>query len=224
MSDKEGENMNCSANIIEYMHQYLDEEIEDQHKKVLITHLDECEDCAVHFHELKKTIALVQSTSHIHAPKHFTENVLSMLPKEQKRATVKRWVRHHPLLTAASLFIILMISSLLSAWNENQHFSVSKQPNLIIENDTAIVPEGEVVEGDIVVRNGNIKIEGQVEGSVTVINGENYMASADQVTGDIKEINEVFDWLWYYIKQTSKDIINIFDIENKENENSLPAS
>ncbi|ELW9008239.1 anti-sigma factor, partial [Campylobacter upsaliensis] len=71
------------------------------------------------------------------------------------------------MLAAASLFLILMVSSLMSAWNEDHQFSVSKQPNILVENNTAIVPEGETVKGDIIVRNGDIKIEGQVEGNVT---------------------------------------------------------
>ena len=52
------------------------------------------------------------------------------------------------------------------------------------------------------VRNGKLKIEGEVDGNVTVINGEQYMASAGKVTGDIEEINEVFEWIWYHIKET----------------------
>ncbi|MGG0737255.1 zf-HC2 domain-containing protein [Niallia taxi] len=214
--------MTCSTEVIEYMHQYLDEEILEQDKVKLKKHLDECEDCAIHFHELKKTIALVQSTSHIQAPANFTENVLGLLPKEKKQAVFKRWVRNHPIFAAASLFFVLMVSSLLSAWNENHEFSVSKQPNLVVENDTVIVPKGEVVEGDIVVRNGNIKIEGQVNGNVTVINGQKYMASSNQVTGEIEEVNEVFDWLWYYIKSTFEDLTNVFKIEEGSS-GSLPA-
>jgi len=223
MSDKEGEiNMTCSTKIISYMHQYLDEEIEEVHLKELKEHLDQCEECAIHFHELKKTIALVQSTSHIQAPMNFTENILDRLPEEPKQVRVKRWLRHHPMLAAASLFLILMVSSLMSAWNEDHQFSVSKQPNILVENNTAIVPEGETVKGDIIVRNGDIKIEGQVEGNVTVINGKKYMASANQVTGEIKEVNEVFEWLWYHIKKTVTDFTELFTKDNKE-ENSLPA-
>jgi len=213
--------MNCSTNMIIYMHEYLDEEIEETHLKELQEHLNQCEACATHFHELKKTIALVQSTSHIQAPANFTENVLARLPKEQKQARLKRWLRHHPVLAAASLFFIFMASSLFSNWNQDHQFSVSKKPNIIVENNTAIVPKGEVVKGDIIVRNGDIKIEGQVEGNVTVINGKNYMASASQVTGEIKEIDEVFEWMWYHIKNPVNEFINMFKDTDKQ---SLPTN
>ncbi|PKG23148.1 anti-sigma factor family protein [Niallia nealsonii] len=215
--------MTCPTRIIEYMHEYLDEEIEVNHREELKKHLQECEECAIHFHQLKKTIALVQSTSHIQAPASFTENVMAMLPKEQKRVTFRRWIRHHPLVAAASLFMVLMVSSLLSVWNEEQQFSVSKQEDIIVEGDTAIIPEGTVIKGDVVVRNGNIDIKGQVDGNVTVINGEKYMASASQVTGEIKEVNEVFEWVWFYVKKTFNDSISVFHNDDMKEENSLPA-
>ena len=41
------------------------------------------------------------------------------------------------------------------------------------------------------------------------------MASAGNVTGDIKEINEVFDWIWYHIQKTGKEVLSIFDDEDK---------
>jgi anti-sigma factor RsiW len=104
-----------------------------------------------------------------------------------------------------------MGASILSTWNQEQQFSFSKQPNLIVENDTVIVPEGEVVKGDIVVRNGKLKIEGEVQGDVTVINGEQYLASAGKVTGEISEVNEVFEWIWYHIKETAKNTVNLLD-------------
>jgi anti-sigma factor RsiW len=192
------------------MHEYLDEEIDEKDEQLLKKHLQTCPKCQSYFHELEKAIALVQSTSHIQAPSNFTENVMARLPKEKRRVGVNRWFRHHPLLTAASLFIILMTASVLSTWNKDHEFSVTKQPNLVVHNNTVIVPEGEVIKGDITVRNGDLQIEGKVEGDVTVINGENYLASAGNVTGEIKEVNEVFEWIWYHIKKTSKELVSGF--------------
>jgi anti-sigma factor RsiW len=105
----------------------------------------------------------------------------------------------------------LMMGSLLSTWNLDQEFSVSKQKNLIVNNNTVIVPKGETVKGDVVVRNGKLKIEGEIQGNVTVINGEKYMASAGHVTGQIEEVNQAFDWIWYQIKKTAYEVIDIFE-------------
>ena len=85
-----------------------------------------------------------------------------------------------------------------------RQFSVTKQPNLIVEGETVLVPAGETVKGDIVVKNGKLRIEGEVDGNVTVINGSKYMASTAVVTGNSEEIDKAFDWLWYKIKKTLK--------------------
>ncbi len=198
------------------MHDYLDEDISAEHEQQLREHIHTCQNCYDHFHQLRKTIALVQSTSHIDAPLGFTDKVLASLPKEKKKVSVQRWFMNHPLLTAASLFIVLMAGSLATAWNADQQFSVSRQENLIVQNTTVIVPEGEVVKGDVIVQNGDLQIDGMVEGDVTVINGEPYMASAGKVTGDIKEINEVFEWIWYRVQKMSSDVLNIFENENQK--------
>lgn len=203
------------------MHEYLDEEISKEDALELKTHLTKCGDCHRHFQELEKSLALVKSVAHIAAPDDFTMRVMNALPKEKKKVGVQRWLRHHPLLTAASLFIVLMMGSLLSTWNTEKDLSVSKQPNLVVDHDTVIVPEGEVVKGDVVVRNGSLRIEGQIDGNATVINGEKYMASAGQVTGEVEEINAIFEWIWYHIKNTAKDVVNFFEDKEGAGEQSL---
>ncbi|WP_071461115.1 anti-sigma factor family protein [Bacillus massilinigeriensis] len=208
--------MSCPDRIVDYMHDYLDEEITESNKQELKQHLQACPDCEQHFRELEKAIAFVQSTSHIKAPDGFTAGVMAKLPQEKKRLKMGRWFKRHPLLSAASLFLMLMTGSIFSTWNEDQEFSVSKQPNLVVENGTVTVPEGEVVKGDVVVRNGKLNIEGQVQGDVTVINGEKYLASAGQVTGEIEEVNEVFEWIWYHIKEAASNAASLFEGEEKD--------
>ncbi len=205
--------MNCHENIIEYMHDYLDEDITPENKEALRSHLQTCSDCRDYFHEMKKAMALVQSTSHIKAPDNFTDRVMAQLPKEKKQVGAKRWFKQHPFLTAASLFILLMTGSVFASFNEDQRFAVTKQPNLIVEGETVIVPAGKIIKGDVVVQNGDILIKGQVDGDVTVINGERYMAAAGNVTGQIEEIDQAFEWLWYKIKNTGKFIVST---ESKE--------
>ncbi len=203
--------MNCQDKTIQLMHKYLDEEITNEEEEKLREHIHDCEECNQHFHDLKKSIALVQSTSHIEAPEDFTLKVMQNLPKERKIVGFNRWFKHHPFLTAASLFLILMAGSLFAMWDDNREFSVSRQPNLVIENNTVIVPEGEVVTGDVVVRNGTLIIEGEIEGDVTIFNGEKYLASAGNVTGEIIEIDQMFEWLWYNIKEVSRDVVQFLD-------------
>ena len=87
---------------------------------------------------------------------------------------------------------------------------VTKQPNLQVEGQTVIVPEGKTVKGDIVVKNGDIVVKGAVDGNITVINGK-YMASTANVTGQIEEVDEVFEWLWYKIKSNAKSAWSFID-------------
>ena len=203
--------MKCNDEIVDLMHEYLDEEIDPENEMILREHLKGCKECETLFNEFRKTIAVVKGTSKMQAPPDFTAKVMASLPKEKKKVGMQRWLRNHPLIAAASLFLVLMMGSVLSTWNQEQEFSVSKQENLVVQNNTVIVPEGEVVKGDVIVRNGELKIEGEVQGDVTVINGEKYLASAGHVTGQIEEVNEVFDWIWYHMKKTAFDVIDIFN-------------
>lgn len=202
--------MKCTEEMKERIHQYLDHDIKQEDERILRTHLQSCADCSQHLHELEKSIALVQSTSHIEAPMDFTQAIMDRLPKEKKSAGMNRWLKGHPLLAAASLFVLLMTGSLFSSFTSDSDFSVSKQPNLVVENNTVTVPEGETIKGDVTVKGGTLNIEGKVEGDVTVINGEKYMASAGQVTGDSEEINEAFEWIWYQMKSLSKEVVDVF--------------
>lgn len=192
----------CQKEIVRLMHSYLDGELFSGEQQELKVHLQTCDDCRQHFLELKKTIALVQSMSHIRAPERFTESVLLSLPKETRVIGIQRWIKKHPFFAAASLFLALMTGGFLSLWQqEADNFAFTKHKNLQVENDTVIVPAGEKVKGNIVVENGDIRIEGEVQGDVTVINGEQYMASAGHVTGEIEEIDEAFGWMWFKVKR-----------------------
>ena len=202
----------CPQHIVEYMHEYLDGDISREHEQVLKKHLKTCEKCQKHMHELSDTIAFVTSAAHITAPPHFEEEVMKRLPRPKNRVGVQKWLRRHPLLIAAAMFMLLMGGTLIGNYTNDDQFSVTKQPNLIVDGQTVIVPEGEVVKGDIVVKNGDIVIEGEVDGSVTVINGK-YMASTSVVTGEVKEINEVFEWIWYEMKRMASDFMALFEDE-----------
>lgn len=195
------------------MHQYLDGDLSREDEQTLKVHLQTCPACQTYFHELVQTEAIVKSASLIVAPNNFTNQVMARLPREKSRIGIQRWFRNHPMLIAVSLFLVLMAGSMVNMWNDDQRFSYTKQPNLIVENDTVIVPQGEVVTGDVTVKNGNIKIEGKVDGDVTVINGEKYLASAGAVTGDVKEIDKMFEWIWYKMKESGKLVVDFIGKE-----------
>ena len=199
----------CASQFVDYMHEYLDGDISREHEKLLKQHLQTCPDCQQHMHELSDTIAFIKSAAHITAPPRFEDQVISRLPKRKSSVGIKRWFRQHPVLVAAAVFCLFMSATLLGSFPNDDQFSVTKQPNLVVEGQTVTVPAGEVVKGDIVVKNGDIVIEGEVDGNVTVING-NYMASTAVVTGQVEEIDEMFGWLWYKIKAGFNEFIALF--------------
>ncbi|AXI07687.1 anti-sigma factor [Oceanobacillus zhaokaii] len=202
--------MNAHSESIALMHKYLDGDLNKAEEQQLKGHLEGCEDCQAHLRDLKRTIALLQSSEHIEAPPSFAEKVMNNLPKEKKRMKYKRWVKSHPIIVAAAVFFIFMLGGMFTDWNQDSQLVVSKQENLIIQGDTVIVPEGVVVEGDLLVKNGNLVIEGVIDGDVTIVNGElvesksldgeGLMASVGEINGELKTVNRMFEWLWYQIK------------------------
>ena len=208
----------CPEQIVHYMHAYLDGDISRDEERQLKEHLDSCSECREIMNGLTESIAFIGSATQVRAPDKFVDAVMARLPKEKSQAGAQRWLRKHPLLAAASLFFILMSATLFSSYGNEQQFSVTKQPNLIVEGQTVLVPAGETIEGDIVVKNGTLRIDGKVDGDVTVIRGSKYMASTAVVTGKNEEIDKVFDWLWYKMKETAKAIIPSSTEKNQDGE------
>jgi len=197
----------CPGYIVDYMHAYLDGEISKDEQSELDVHLASCTLCNELMSELTAATELLESADPIQAPERFVGNVMARLPKEKSKAGVHRWLRKHPILVAAAMFLILMSASLFSNYGDDQQFSVTMQPELVVDSGTVLVPEGVTVKGDVLVKNGELRVEGAVDGNITVINGTKYMASTAIVTGKSEEINKVFDWLWYKMKTTIKDIL-----------------
>ncbi|MDC3414787.1 zf-HC2 domain-containing protein [Aquibacillus sp. 3ASR75-11] len=207
--------MACNKEAIKLMHQYLDDELSTDDKSKLQAHLKSCTSCQQHYQELKKTNTYMKSMDQINVPHDFTRNVMNNLPKEPKRVGYKRWMKTHPIVTAAAIFFVLMFAGLSSVWNGNSQLTVSKQKDLVIENNTVTVPEGVTVDGDLVVKNGDLIIEGTVKGDVVLINGklisdqkssDPYLAAA--IGGELKQIDQIFDWVWYNIKKSINDVFS----------------
>ncbi|MCK1997448.1 zf-HC2 domain-containing protein [Psychrobacillus psychrodurans] len=201
----------CPERIVHFMHEYLDGEISREHELELKSHLQSCEACQAHMHELSDVVAFVKGAAHIEAPNDFNHSVIARLPKEKSHEGVSKWLRRHPVLTAAAMFLLLMSSALFTNFNDEQQFSFTKQENVLVEGEKVIIPEGQVVKGDLVVRNGDVQIDGELDGNLTIINGTAYMASTANITGTSEEINEAFDWLWYKIKDGAKEVVSFFE-------------
>lgn len=204
--------MSCKS-IQLLMHMYLDGELKRDEEKQLKDHLQLCSDCQQHLLELEKTVAFVQSLHQVHSGDDFTEKVIARLPKQQKRWAVLQWMRRHPITVAASIFIMLMLSSSALSWygGERQMQISAKATDshmLVIEGNHVYVPEDKVIEGDLVVRHGNITVLGQVKGDVVAIDGKVLLASTAHITGRHQEIDDLLEWIWYNIKSFGIALVN----------------
>lgn len=211
--------MACSKGNNILIHKYLDEEMTLLEQKQLQEHVKSCKECESHLQELKKTVAIVQSASHFKAPTNFTEDVMNQLPKQPKGQKWKHWIRKHPFMITAATFFLVFIMSLSSTFDNNKEIVVKGDGQFIVDETrgVVIIPEGESITGDLLIRNGDIEIAGEVTGDITIINGEHLMASANQVSGEINEINQVIHWLWYETKSFFSEVVGLID-SNDETE------
>lgn len=203
------------------MHKYLDGDLRKDEEHELRGHLETCDPCQTHFHELSRTITLIQSTEQMEAPVNFSKNVMKKLPTEKRHLKFSRWFKKHPVITAAAVFFLFLFSGMLSVWDKDSELVVSKQDNLVIQGDTVIVPKGVLVVGDVFVKNGNLQIDGQIDGDVTLINGKLIMDLDDVedgneflvahvgVSGEFNQIDEWVEWIWYKAKTLFENIFSL---------------
>lgn len=208
--------MQCESEMTKLIHSYLDGDLSKEDELTLRNHLEVCQKCQNHFHELSRTITLIKSTEQIESPRNFPEKIMEKLPTEKWYFKYMRFFRRHPLLTAITVLFLLFTTTILSVWNEDSELVVSKQKDLVIEGDTVIVPHEVTIEGDLFVKNGDLKINGSVEGDVTLINGKLILqddnAIEDErlvasVTGELNHIEQLVEWLWYHIKNFFESLL-----------------
>lgn len=201
--------MACSREKQKLVNQYIDEELTLKEAKLFEEHVSNCSSCAKQVKELKRTVAIIQSASHFEAPQSLTESVMNRLPKQPKAKKWQHWMRKHPMVITAATFFLVFLFSLSAAVGGEEEIVVQGEGHFII-NETermVIIPEGSSIAGDLLIRNGDIEINGEVEGDVTVINGEHLQASTAQISGDVEEINASFEWLWYETKSFVSKVI-----------------
>jgi anti-sigma factor RsiW len=196
--------MQCEASVFdELMNKVLDGEATKEEERVFHAHLEECESCKEEYELLLETLKELQLQNHnIKAPEGFTQSVMAKLPKEKQQMKWKRWMQRHPALTAAAIFMFFMAASVFTSYNQQDLAVIKGEGNLQIKKAerVVVVPAGETIKGDLVVENADVRIEGRVEGDVTVIKGNQYLASAGEVTGHSQEIGQVVEWVWYKLK------------------------
>ena len=143
----------------------------------------------------------------------FTSRVLAQLPDQVDTPSAallyqpqpSRFggkMKQYPLLAAAAVFLLLSVGSLGGYMAQEEHdLSYTNAPGIVAQNGEVVVPKGVTVDQDLYVEGGNVRIEGKVNGDVMTVDGKAYTASAGSVTGEIKEIDQLFERIWYGIKR-----------------------
>ncbi|MBN2980456.1 anti-sigma factor [Cohnella algarum] len=190
--------MKCS-DAVAYMHEYLDGDLPAEQRHQLKLHLSGCSACAQRFQSMQHTDALLRSMPEEAVSRDLAYRIMKSLPKKRSSIAWTTWVRRHPALSAAAMFLLIMVSSLSALWNQGQQLALRGDDleHVIVEGNTVIVPEGQTVSGDLVIENGELQVLGEVTGNLTVIDGNVTLASTAHIAGKVKEIDRAMDWAWY---------------------------
>jgi anti-sigma factor RsiW len=193
--------MKCNVAVV-FMHDYLDGDLAREEAKQLQQHLSECPSCHARFESLERTDAFVRTLPIEKAPELLGDRIMKSLPSPRRPAAWTSWVRRHPAVSAAAIFMVVMLSSFLAMWNQDQELSVAGPDlgQIQFEGNKVIVPEGVKVNGDLTVVNGDVQVLGDLEGNLTVIDGNVIpLASTAHIAGEIKTIDRAVDWMWYKV-------------------------
>lgn len=201
--------MECKL-AVSMMHDYLDDDLPNQQQRELKEHLLSCPDCRQKFKELEQTDMLMFSLMHHNpvASDDLVSRIMESLPKSKKEGRFITWIKRHPALTAASLFLVVMLMSTVTFWSPDKQLVVRgvDLDQVIIQGDTVIVPSGKIITGDLTIENGKAQVYGEVNGNVTVIDGSLYQASTAHISGQVKSIDQAVSWLWYKVTNMFSEV------------------
>jgi mycothiol system anti-sigma-R factor len=193
--------MKCNVAVV-FMHDYLDGDLAREDAKQLQQHLAECPSCHARYESLERTDAFVRTLPIEKAPDQLGDRIMKSLPSPRRPAAWTSWVRRHPAVSAAAIFMVVMLSSFVAMWNQDQELSVTGPDleHIVIEGNKVIVPEGQKFTGDLTVVNGDVQVLGDLDGNLTVIDGKvSPLASTAHIAGEIKTIDRAVDWMWYKV-------------------------
>lgn len=198
--------MNCKE-ALRQIHEYLDGDLDKQEAVELKKHLLICPDCSRVFRQMETTDALVKSVPRSPVPGLLTESIMAAIPQNRKSQSWVRWMKRHPALSVASFFFLVMFGSFLSLWNQDTDLEVkgASLDQLVIQGDTVYLPAGRHVDGNLMVKRGKLKVDGEVKGNLIVVDGTYNMASTAKISGRIYMIDQALEWLWFQVNDVVAD-------------------
>jgi anti-sigma factor RsiW len=193
------------------IHEYLDGQLKGMEAVPLKEHLLVCPACRLLLKQLERVEALVQAWHQPRTPEGLTERIMQALPPVKQRNPGWQWVRKHPAISAAAMFVLVMMGSFVSMWNEDRELVVKGMDlqSVVIQGNTVYVPAGKTVAGNIMVEHGKLQVDGDIKGNIVIIDGSMIMASTAHISGQITQIDEAFSWLWYKMNNLASQISQV---------------
>lgn len=194
--------MDCKE-ALPLLHEYLDGGLDRRESAVLKEHMLVCEACRRRLQQYEKVEAFVHAWPPQQMPEGLTERVMQVLPPVSEHHPWYQWIRRHPAVSVAAAFFLVMMSVFISTWNDDRELLVKGKDlqSVVIQGSTVYVPAGKKVAGDLTVENGELMVDGDIEGNIVVIDGSVNLASTAHISGQIKEIDEAFSWVLYKMNQ-----------------------
>lgn len=163
------------------------------------------------FKELEQTEMMLFATikhSTFSASDDLVDRILGKIPSQRKQQDWAKWIKRHPAITAAAVFLFVMLISMVSFWDSDEQLVVKgvDLDQVIINGNTVTVPSGTTIAGNLTVENGKAEIYGEVQGNLTVIDGSYFQASTAKISGHVKSIDQALDWIWYRITNTFTEV------------------
>lgn len=213
--------MDCKVATVK-IHDYLDGDLPREEIVRLQHHLHTCDGCRRRLQQLEEADAaafraMEASAAVAHydaeASRQLKERILSQLPKpkNRQRSGFIRYLYRYPGLTAAAIFLFVMLGSAFASWGQDSKLIVSGEDlqHVVINGTTVVVPEGIEVAGNLTVENGTVEVLGAVKGDVTVIDGNMVLASTGYIAGQSRTIDQALDWFWYKVTSTVSGAISL---------------
>ncbi|MDB5054757.1 MAG: rsiW [Bacilli bacterium] len=194
--------MNCKE-ALPSMHEYMDGDLSGTPLIELKKHMLFCPDCNHRFKQMQNAEALVRSLPHVAPAADLSERIMMSLPKSKKRNSWMEWVKRHPAVSVASMFLFVMLCASVSLWNQDQEMVVkgADLDQVVIKGDMVYVPAGSTINGNLMVKRGKIQVDGEVKGNLVVIDGSYNLASTAHISGKIKKVDQALDWLWFEVNE-----------------------
>jgi len=194
--------MNCKqANPL--IHDYLDATLEGFELTELKQHLLDCPSCRKVLDGLEQAEACLRVMPQPSVDDGLADRIMLALPRRSKVIQFRGWLKRHPAISVAAVFVVVMMSSFLSLWNSEQELMVKGNDleDVIIQGDMVIIPEGSTVNGDLLIENGKLQVFGNIEGNLVVVDGSIFTASTATIAGQVTSVNETIDRFWFKVKE-----------------------